>query len=338
MKENKSQSKIGNWQAILVLVVVVGLLVSGCGADKPKVYRVGILSGAEPFASIADGFKVKMTELGYVEGKNIVYDVQDAKGDRAEEQRIAQKFVDDKVDLIFAFPTEPAVAAKAATQGTDIPVIFALAGLEGSNLVESVRQPGGNITGVRFPGPEQTSKRLEILHELVPGAKRVWITYDPNYPNNPPALEALRPLATSLDMTLVEVPVASVADIQADLQARAASSDIGMDAILIMPEVLSQTPDTYGVILKFANEHEVPIAGAMPYTADLGAVFSYTGDNIEMGELAASLADKTFRGTPAGEIPVVTPENRLRLNYKATQELGLTVPEGLLNQATEIIR
>jgi putative ABC transport system substrate-binding protein len=338
MKENKSQSKIGNWQAILVLVVVVGLLVSGCGADKPKVYRVGILSGAEPFASIADGFKVKMTELGYVEGKNIVYDVQDAKGDRAEEQRIAQKFVDDKVDLIFAFPTEPAVAAKAATQGTDIPVIFALAGLEGSNLVESVRQPGGNITGVRFPGPEQTSKRLEILHELVPGAKRVWITYDPNYPNNPPALEALRPLATSLDMTLVEVPVASVADIQADLQARAASSDIGMDAILIMPEVLSQTPDTYGVILKFANEHEVPIAGAMPYTADLGAVFSYTGDNIEMGELAASLADKTFRGAPAGEIPVVTPENRLRLNYKATQELGLTVPEGLLNQATEIIR
>jgi putative ABC transport system substrate-binding protein len=338
-ENNKSQSKIGQWQAILVLVVVMGLLVSGCGGTQtPKVYRVGILSGAEPFASIADGFKSKMTELGYVEGKNIVYDVQDAKGDPAGEQSIAQKFADDKVDLIFAFPTEPAVAAKAATQGTDIPVVFAQAGLEGSDLVESVRQPGGNITGVRFAGPDNTVKRLEILHELAPGAKRVWIAYDPNYPNNPPALEALRPAAASLGITLVEVPVASVADIQADLQARAASSDIGMDAILIMPEVLSQTPDAFGAILKFANEHKVSIGGAMPYTADLGAMFSYTSDNIEMGQLAASLADKIFRGTPAGEIPVVTPENRLRLNYKAAQELGLAVPDGLLSQATEIMR
>jgi putative ABC transport system substrate-binding protein len=335
---NHSQNRIGFGWTLLIWVVVLALLLSGCGPEKPKVYRVGIVSGVEAFATIGDGFKAGMAELGYVEGENIAYDVQDAKGDPAETERALEQFVADEVDLIFAFPTEPAVAAKAATQGTDIPVVFALAGLEGNDLVESVRQPGGNITGVRFSGPDNTLRRFEILLELAPQAKRVYLTYDPNYPNAPSTLEALRPTASSMGITLVEAPVASVEEIQAALQARAASDDMGMDAILIMPEVLSQSPASWAAISQFAAEHKVPIGGAMPFTADQGALFSYVGDNIEMGKQAASMADKIFKGTPAGTIPVVSPEDRLRLNYKVAQELGLTVPEGLLRLAVEIIR
>jgi putative ABC transport system substrate-binding protein len=339
MKANfKSQNKIGFWQAILVLVVVMGLLVSGCGAPKPKVYRVGILSGVDAFASMADGFKAKMTELGYVEGKNIVYDLQKVNADPAGEQQALRKFVADKVDLIFVFPTEPAVAAKAATQGTDIPVVFAFANLEGVDLVKDVREPGGNITGVRYPGPDLAVKRFEFLRELMPNLKRLWITYDANYPATKSALEALRLAASSEGVTLVEVPITSVADIQADLQARAKLADIGMDAILIMPELLSQSPDGWAAISKFASEHKVPIAGSAGFEADTGAVFSYIPDNVETGKLAAPLADKILRGTPAGTIPVVTPESHLRINYALAQELGLAVPEGLLSQAAEIIR
>lgn len=335
--------KLNKWILVLTLLTLAGFLLSGCATasgaeDTPKVYRVGILSGLDFFADTTDGFKAKMTKLGYVEGQNIVYDLQKTNFDPAAEEQILKKFVADKVDLIFVFPTEASLAAKAATEGTNIPVLFAHAFVEGNTLVESVRQPGGNITGVRFPGPDIGVKRLEILHELAPQAKRIWLPYQQGYPSVPPVLEVLRPAAVSLGVTLLEVPATSAADIQADLQARTKSADIGLDAILTIPEPLNVNADAFAVISKFAVEHKVPMAGAFVSADGYGLVFGYLPNNVEVGELAAPLADKIFKGIPAGTIPVVSPEAHLRLNYKVAQELGLTVPEGLLSQAEEIIR
>jgi putative ABC transport system substrate-binding protein len=338
MKFSKSK-----WTLIITLLTLAGFLLSGCATtsntkDASKVYRVGILSGLDFFADTADGFKAKMTELGYVEGQNIVYDMQKTNFDPVKEQEILKKFVADKVDLIFVFPTEVALATKAATQGTNIPVVFANAFVEGNNLIESIRQPGGNITGVRFPGPDIAVKRLEILLELMPQAKRVWVPYQRDYPSVPPVLAVLRPAAASLGVTLVEVPATSAADIQADLQARAKSADIDIDAILVIPEPLGVAPDVFPMISKFAVEHKVPIAGPFISAEGYGVVFRNMSDNVEVGKLAAPLADKILKGIPAGTISVVSPESDLRINYKVAQELGLTVPEGLLGQADEIIR
>ncbi len=332
--------RVGSIQrmVVLALLVVIWVALSGCGERKEKVYRVGIVSGAGAFIEIADGFKAKMNELGYIEGRNIVYDLHELDADPAGEERVARKFVEDKVDLIFAFPTGPSFAAKAAAQGTDIPVVFALAGIEGNNLVESVAKPGGNITGVRFPGLESTVKRLDILHELVPQANRIYIIYDRNYPNAPIAIQQLRRAIRDMGLTLVEDPINNLEELRVALQKRAASENIGVDAILIMPEILTQTSEGFGEIIKFANEHKAPVAGGMAYTADLGAVFSYSPEPFEIGRLAAIQADKIFKGTPAGTIMVVTPMMYLRLNYRVIKELGLDVSEGLLSIAKEIIR
>jgi len=311
---------------------------SACGATATKVYRVGVLSGLDFFANTTDGFKAKMTELGYVEGQNIVYDVQKTDFDMAAYKRILQKFVADKVDLVFVFPTEASLEAKAATQGTNIPVVFAQAFVEGNTLVDNVRQPGGNITGVRFPSPDIGVKRLEILHQLVPQAKRVWVPYLQGYPSVPPVLEAMRPAAASLGITLVEGPATSPADIQADLQARAKLADIGLDAIITIPEPLNVQPDAMMAIGNFATEHKVPMGGAFVSAEGYGIVFAALSNNIEVGKLAAILADKILKGIPAGTIPVVSPESYLRINYKLAQTLNLTVPDGLLRQAVEVIR
>jgi putative ABC transport system substrate-binding protein len=325
-----SQNKIGIWWAMLTAVVVVSLLLSGCGGgNTPKVYRVGILSGLEGFANIVDGFKAKMTELGYVEGQNIVYDVQKTNVDMAAYKSISQKFVADKVDLIFVFPTEAALAAKAATQGTDIPVLFAAAFVEGTGLVESVRQPGGNITGVRYPGPVLAAKNLEVLHEIAPQAKRLWVPYQRGYPSVPSQLEALRPAAAAEGVTLIEIPAANAAELQADLEARVKSADIGPDAILSIYEPLALSPDVIAMLTEFSAKHKVL------YGFD---IFKLWVDNVNVGELAAPPADKILKGIPAGTIPVVSPEVFLQINYKRAQELGLTVPEGVLKQANEIIR
>jgi putative ABC transport system substrate-binding protein len=338
MNSNNYPNKKGFWLAVLMLIIVSSLFLSGCGAEEPKVYKVGILNGFAPFAEIGEGFKAQMTDLGYVEGENIVYDIQESNLDPAEEERIVKQFVADDVDLIYAFATEAAISAKTGTAGTDVPVVFTFAVLEGNNLIESVRQPGGNITGVRFPGPELSVRRLEILHELAPQAKRVGIIYNANYPANKSQLEALRPAASALSTSLVEIPVSSVADIEADLQARASADDIGLDAILIITDDLSQSPDGWPMISQFAAEHNIPIAGSAAFEADAGAILSYIPNSFESGKLAAPLADKIFKGTPAGSIPVITPESELRLNYKLAQQLGLTITEGLLSQADEVIR
>ncbi|MFA5238511.1 MAG: ABC transporter substrate-binding protein [Phycisphaerae bacterium] len=323
---------------LIILLIMSCVFLSTCGKKTQKVYRVGIISGAEAFVDIADGFKARMTELGYIEDENIVYYFARLNADPAEEKRAAENFVSEQVDLIFAFPTEPALMAKTAAQDTNIPVVFALGGIEGSGLVNSISEPGGNITGVRFPGPEITDKRLEILQELVPNAKRIYLIYDATYPNAPTALDSLNKTSAQLGMTLVKDPVKNIREIQAALQKRAAMDDIGVDAIFIMPEILTQSPEAFELIITFANEHKIPVSGGVPYTVEHGALFSLSAHNSEMGKLSASLVAKIFKGTPAGTIMVITPGLNFWLNYKVAMKMGLNISEGLLSRADVIIR
>jgi putative ABC transport system substrate-binding protein len=327
------------WTIPLVCLVIVGLLMGGCGAPTPKVYRVGILSGLDFVAVITDGFKAKMTELGYIEGQNITYDVQKTNFDLAAYKKILNKFVEDKVDLIVVFPTEATMEAKAATQGTNIPVVFTFALIEGMGIVKDVREPGGNITGVRYPGPDIALKRFEIMREIAPQTKRWWVPYQKGYPIVAPQLEMLRPAAEAAGITLVEFPAADKEELQAELDARAKSADLGFDAIFLIVEPLTVTPDPYAVVGKFAHEHKLPIGGALMATAEsYGSIFGVSVNPIVSGKLAAPLADKVLKGMPAGTIPVVSDESFFQINYKAAQDLGVTVPEGLLKQANEVIR
>ncbi len=327
-----------SWLVVPILLVVMVLLLSGCATEKPQVYRVGVLSGLGYVAAITDAFKAEMAEFGYVEGENIVYDVQETEFDMAVYQSILQKFVADRVDLIFVFPTEASLEAKAATQGTDIPVLFDFALIEGMGLVQNVREPGGNITGVRYPGPDIALRRFEIMRELAPEAKRMWIPYQRGYPIVGPQLEVLYPAAQAAGITLIEAPADNAAELEAELQARAQSADLGLDAILFLAEPLAVTPDAFAVMGRFAAEHKIPIGGALMEAGGYGSIFGVNVDIISSGKQAAPLADKILKGTPAGSIPVVSAENFLQISYKVAQELGMGVPEGLLTQADEIIR
>lgn len=327
---------------VLTWIIIVTLVLSACGTVQPakKVYHVGIF-GFVAFGQIAEGFKAGMTELGYIEGQNITYDIQFfdvAVNTQEEGNKILQKFISDQVDLVFSFPTEQTVLANAATEETGIPLVFTFAGLEGNDLVKSVREPGGNITGVRYPGPDTTGKRLEFLTQLAPNAKRIGLFYQVGYPTTEPSLAVLRPLAKKLGVTLVEIPVSTLDDMKADLEARAKLDDPGVDAFLQMADGLTHSPDGSALVMQFAKEHKLPYGGGHYYQVDQGALFAYSPYDFEMGKLAAPIVDKIFRGTPAGSIPLSTPENHLLLNNKVAQELGLTIPSGLLKIAAKVIK
>jgi putative ABC transport system substrate-binding protein len=328
------------WQMLhAVLLVGICLFLSSCSEKKPKVYRVGILCGLDYIATIPDSFKSKMTELGYIEGKNIIYYMQRTNFEPDKEEQILKQFVKDKVDLIFTFPTEVSMAAKAATQGTNTPVLFCFANIEDTGLVQNVRQPGGNITGVRYPGPDLAIKRFEIMRELAPSAKRMWIPYQRGYPIVASQMEVLRSAAAAVGVTLEEAPADNAAELQTILDARAKKSkNIGMDAILFLAEPLAVTSDAFAVMGKFAAEHRLPIGGALMLVEGYGSVFGVNVDIVTTGKQAAVLADKILRGTPAGTIPVVSAESFFEINYKAAKKLRLNISEGLLSRADKIIR
>jgi putative ABC transport system substrate-binding protein len=331
------QTRNGN-PGIFFALLLLKLIVSGCVEPQPKIFRVGILCGLNVFAPTVDGFRAKMAELGYLEGKNIIYDVQQTNFDQTAEERILRKFVADKVDLLLAFPSEVSVAAKAVTQGTNIPVVFCQTNIEGTDLIKSVPEPGGNITGVRYPGPDLALKRFEILHELAPQAKRLWVPYAKNSPIVADQLAVLRPAAAEAGVALVEVPADNAADLLADLARRAKAADIGIDAVLFISEPLARTPAVFMAIGEFADQHRIPVGGVLYSIEGFSTVFGVATDNLAVGKLAAQQAHKVLKGIPAGTIPVVSAESYFQLNYKIARELGLAVPEGLLRQADEIIR
>ena len=328
------------WTLLVTLLLMFGIFWSGCSKKTPneKVYHVGILCGLDYIAVIPDSFKAKMTELGYIEGRNIVYSVQRTNFEPVKEKQILRQFVEDKVDLIFTFPTEVSMAAKATTKGTKVPVIFAIANIEGTGLVDSVRQPGGNITGVRYPGPDLAIKRFEVMRELVPDARRMWIPYQRGYPIVKSQMEVLHPAAAAAGIILIEFPADDAAEIQAELDARKKLDDIGFDLILFIPEPLSCTDDAFEVMGRFAYEHKMPIGGILIQVGGYGSLFGINVDVPKTAQQAAILADKILKGAPAGTIPVVSSESFLQINYKVAKQLGVKIPEGLLSRADEIIR
>jgi putative ABC transport system substrate-binding protein len=321
-------------------LIALSLILSSCGVESQRVYRVGILSGLSAFAPAVDGFKAKMTELGYIEGENITYDVQSTEVDMDAYTRISEQFVADGVDLIFVFPTEASMAAKAATQASGIPVVFTLTftDVEGIDLIDTVREPGGNVSGVRFPSVDIASKRLEILLQIVPDAKRIFVPYLQGYPNVPGQLDAIHPQAESLGVELVEFAASSPDALQAEVDRLSAESGSGIDAVLMIAEPLAITPPFYTILGKYCYENNIPIGVALMNLDGYETIFGLLPDPANAGEAAALTADKILRGAVAGTIPVQTSESYFQINYLAAQHFGVTVPDGLLKQADEIIK
>lgn len=322
--------------AVLVVSIVGGYLILQ-DTQEDKVYKVGVLwTAGDPLGGILVAFKEKMTELGYVENETITYDVYKAPQPVGNEEAV-QNFVDDEVDLIFSFATEATVEAKAVAEESGIPVVFTCTFIEGTGLVDSVSNPGGNITGVRYPTTESAIGRLEYLHEIAPEVTRIWVPYLNGYPTTSPQIEAIQPIASGLGLTLTTSPFDTPSEVEDYLDERAASDDIGMDAILFLAEPFSVTPEVFTEVYAFAGAHDLPIASFMVFNDAYGPLLGFHPTDFTMGSLAAIHVDKVLTGTQAGIIPVYTSDNSLRINCRVAQELGLTVPESLLGMADEII-
>jgi len=339
MKQNKQGFTLkSSGLGLLLLALIIGLFVSSCGGEETKTYRVGILTGLPFLTDMETGFKEGMTELGYVEGENIVYDVQTTDFDIPTYQSILQQFVEDEVDLIFVGPTEATLEAKTITAGTDIPVLFSFALIEGMGIVDSVQEPGGNITGVRYPGPDLATLRYEMLRDMVPNMESIVIPYQNGYPIVQPQLDALYPVVEADDVTIIEVPANNAEELAAYFNGLSDAEAADISAVLLLAEPLATLPDVFAVLADFAEGPQIPISGFYFETDSYASIFGVTVAPAVSGELAAPLADKIFQGIEPGTIPVVSADPYIEINYTMIQQLGLEVPDTLLAVADQVYR
>jgi len=248
-----------------------------------------------------------------------------------------EKFINNKVNLIFAFPTNVAVLAKELAQDTEIPIVFGATTVEGSGLIKNINYPGDNITGVRQETIETVVKRFELMHKLAPDAKRYLIFYQINLAIVPNQIRELLFLAEDAGVQLILQPVDSTADIETYLQKQGKLPSLDFDAILTIIEPIANIPASSRVLSVFADMHGIPFGGA-PLSGDYENLFGVSIDNSLAGQQAAILADKILKGTFAGSIPVVTAEKYIQINLKVAEKLGLTVDDSLFSQANKIIR
>jgi len=189
---------------------------------------------------VIQGLRDGLGELGFEERKHFVLDIRDTRGDLRAVEEAARDLVRARVDLLYTVGTSVSLAAKRTT--VDIPMVFC-AGTDpvGLGLVESLAKPGGRLTGIHFLSTDLTAKRLEVLKELLPKARRIVTFYDPNNPSARESSALARDAARHLGIELLERRVSSVEELLVGLRAlRPGEADAFLPVSDAM--VLSQTP------------------------------------------------------------------------------------------------
>ena len=326
--KHKSQNGTRTGLTLLVSVVVLSLLLAACGA-KPKTYTIGMASELG-LGAVLNGFKAKMTELGYVEGKNVTYIYHgELKTDSQVNEAEIKSLMGQKADLLLTVGNAPTIAAKKAVEGTGTPVVFAPSlNPVGAGIVASISHPGGNLTGIQ--AVSTTPKALEWLLKLAPGTKRVYTPYNPADPTASASIKSLPDAAAKFGIELVLDEVSSGEEELAGIKALPKDSAI---LFVISPSLNSSLEDA----LKLAVELRIP-AGAGNSVAEDKMLFNYATDLPQTGKQAAVLADKILKETKPGDLPVETAEFTLTINLKTAQAIGLNIPDDILRQAQKIVR
>jgi ABC-type uncharacterized transport system substrate-binding protein len=302
-----------------------------------KMPRLGILMPGPVTHSIAtlEPFYRGLQELGYVEGRNLAIERRDGewRSDRLPE--LAAELIALNVDVIVAWSTPAALAAKQSTN--TIPIIAAvMADPIADELVTNLARPGGNITGSTFLGPELVAKRLQLLREVVPGLSRVAALWHPHAYSERTMAGVLREIegaARNLGMQLQLAPASGPDDFAS---AFSAMTKERAEAFIVMP-----SPMLFGEhkrIVKLAADNRLPAMYQAREFVDAGGLMSYGVNLPDMFRRTATYVDKIVKGAKPGELPVEQPTTfEIVINLKTARELGLTISREFLLIADDVI-
>lgn len=318
---------------LVIIPLIFVLLLTGCQkkAAKQDKITVGVVNVAPDIEDTLDGFKKAMAEMGYIEKRNIFYYYEGPLGTSEALDQAILRVLEKKPDLIFSLTTPVTLKVKEAVSNSNTPVVFCITGDPvGPGIVQSLRKPGGSLTGIQARGGG--IKALEWLLQIVPELNRLCVFYNPDYRSMAVTMENVRKTASDHNIELVIAAVRSREDILA--------------ALAHIPEnvqALFQVPSAFWSpylkeFVQAALNHKKPLMSHEYEWAEAGALASFGVDGISMGRQAARLAHKILQGTMPALLPVEQAEFFLTLNLKTADDLGLSIQYHVLKQADHIVR
>ena len=315
------------------------LLAAPLGAEAQqvgKVYRVGILGekASDPSeARLWQAFRLRLRDLGWIEGKNILFEDRWGDGNHARIPERAADLVRLRVDLIVTRGSIYVQGVKKAT--SSIPIVFLThAEPVGTGDVASLARPGGNITGLALLQTEIYRKELEFLISAVPTAKRIAVLWTPDAPSHTPGLKALEESARTLQVQLQAVVARTGADLEGAFSAMARAH---AQAVLVLAFGTYQAERQR--LAELATKYRLPTMFNERNHVEAGGLMSYGPDYSDLFRRGAVYVDKILKGAKPGDLPVEQPTKfEFVINLKTAKALGLTIPSALLARADEIIQ
>ncbi len=328
-----------NARRSLVLTLGAALLVAPLGSfaqQQGKVWRIGFLSSRRRPASLDSdyygAFPRRMSELGYVEGKNLIIEWRFANGEYERLPGMAAELVQLKVDAIMALGPPGVIAAQKAT--TTIPVVMVVSvDPVGAGFIRSLAQPGGNITGLSNLAGDLSSKQLELLLTIVPRLSRVAILVNPANAAHAAIPKNVQAAAQKAGIKVLAVEAQTPQEIEGAFS-RMVRENAGAVIVALDPFFIQQVLQ----IAAQATKHRLPSIFAFREAAEAGGLLSYGQNQVDIYRSAAGYVDRIFKGARPGDLPVEQPTIlELFVNRKTATALGLTIPHSLLISADKVI-
>jgi putative tryptophan/tyrosine transport system substrate-binding protein len=326
--------KKGARLAILIAVMLLAVAVIAEAQQPKNVPRIGYLleGSSSSAADRVDTFRDGLRDLGYVEGKNIVIDYRYAEGKFDRFPELAAELVRLKVYVIVAVSTVAARAAKNATR--TIPIVALSGDPVETGLVASLARPGGNVTGLASLAPELSTKRLELLKEIVSKVSLVAVLWNPNGPAPVLAFKETQLAAKRLGLLLQSLEVRGPDDFES---AFGGAIRERASALLVISDPLTNTHQRR--IVELAAKNRLPAIYPIREFVQAGGLMAYAPDRLEQYRRVAYYVDKILKGAKPADLPVEQPTKfEFVINLKAAKQIGLTIPPNVLARADKVIR
>lgn len=345
----KKQSVLGMVGLVIVSAVFGWMMVeTGNGDNEEKRPRViGIMQLTEAIDAFPDGMKHGLRDFGYVEGRDVVYRYENLREDVGRAQEVAQKFVDENVDLMFVVTNPSLAAALEVTKRNNklIPIVFV--GVDKpveTGLIESFTSSGNNSTGIMGSVTDNVTKQLAILREMSPNAKRIGIFGKGFYvPQGIGALQlmALKEDAPKYGFEVVEYVTEAAPEpalLDAEFKRIAAGIEPGdIDALLHIAGHYHPTQQFLEIELAERLKNVVTVEPTIEEVQD-GGIMGYAPNLYKVGQDTAVIIDKILRGARPEDVPVEMPvRNELWVNLGAAKRAGVTIPDSVLSKANNRI-
>jgi putative ABC transport system substrate-binding protein len=273
-----------------------------------------------------------MRELGWQEGRNIVYEQRYTDGDQAKLPALENELIGWRPDVILATTTYVARSLKPKT--ATIPIVMATSiNPVAEGLATSLARPGGNITGMSIIGEAFHAKLVELARALLPGAKRIAYLVNPDRGQVKKYLDDARQAGKALSLEVAPVFARNRKEIE---EAFAVFARQDLDALVIVPDAVYVT--FRALILERATRTRLPVVGPIAEFAEDGALASYGTSIPAMYGRSAHFVDKILRGAKPGDLPIEQATTfELVVNMRAAKTLGVTIPQSVLVRADRMI-